>query len=31
MVVIKEPKSFSSDFDWPKNVDKNFKHEINSL
>ena len=28
MVVIKEPKTFSSDFDWPKNADKNFKHEI---
>ena len=28
MVVIKEPKTFYFDFDFPKNVDKNLKHEI---
>ena len=26
MVVVREPKTFDSDFDWPKNVDKNLKH-----
>ena len=28
MVVIKEPKTFYFDFDWPKNVDENLKYEI---
>ena len=28
MVVIGEPKTFYFDFDWPKNVDKNLKHEV---
>ena len=28
MVVIRDPKSFDFDFDWPKNVDENLKYEI---
>ena len=28
MVAIREPKTFYFDFDWPKNVDENLKHEI---
>ena len=28
VVVIKDPKTFNFDFDWPKDVDKNLKHEI---
>ena len=28
MVLIREPKTFYFDFDWPKNVDKNLKLEI---
>ena len=28
MVVIREPKNFYFDFDWPKNADENLKHEI---
>ena len=28
MVVIREPKTFYFDFDLPKNVDENLKHEI---
>ena len=28
MVEITEPKTFYFDFDWPKNVDRNWKHEI---
>ena len=28
MVVIREPKSFYFDFDWPKDVNENLKHEI---
>ena len=27
MVVIREPKTFYFDFDWPKNVDENLKYE----
>ena len=27
MTVIRDPKSFYFDFDWPENVDKNLKHE----
>ena len=26
--VTREPKTFDSDFDWPKDVDENLKHEI---
>ena len=28
MVAIRERKTFYYDFDWPKNVDENLKHEI---
>ena len=28
MVVIRDPKTFCFNFDWPKNVDENLKHEI---
>ena len=28
MIVIREPKTFYFDFDWPKNVNENLKHEI---
>ena len=28
MVVIRESKTFYFDFDWPKNIDDNLKHEI---
>ena len=28
MIVIRDPKAFCSDFDWPKDADENFKHEI---
>ena len=28
MVVITEQKTFYFDFDWPKNINKNLKHEI---
>ena len=27
MVVIREPRTFHFCFDWPKDVDKNLKHE----
>ena len=27
MIVIRDPKSFYFDFDWPENVDKNLKCE----
>ena len=27
-VVIKDPKTFYFYFDWPKDVEKNLKHEI---
>ena len=27
VIVIRDPKSFYFVFDWPKNVDDNFKHE----
>ena len=27
MVVLREPKTFYFDFDWPKNVDENLKHK----
>ena len=28
LVVIRDPKTFSLNFDWPGCVDENFKHEI---
>ena len=28
IVVIREPKTFYFDFDWPKYVDRNLKHAI---
>ena len=28
MVVIKDPKTFYFNFDWPKQVDEKLKHEI---
>ena len=28
MIVIRDPKNFYFDFDWPKDVGKNLKHEI---
>ena len=28
MIVIRDPKTFSFNFDWPKYVDENLKHEI---
>ena len=28
MVVIREPKTFYFDFDFPKDIGKNLKHEI---
>ena len=28
MIVIRDPKTFYFDSDWPKDVDKNLKHEI---
>ena len=28
MIVIRDPKTFYFDFDWPKEVDKNLKYEI---
>ena len=28
MVVIREPKTFYFDFDWPKDVDKNLKQDV---
>ena len=27
-ILIKDPKTFSFNFDWPKDVDENLKHEI---
>ena len=29
MTVIKDPKTFCFNFDWPKDVAENLKHEIN--
>ena len=26
-IVIRDPETFRFDFDWPKHVDENFKHE----
>ena len=28
MIVIRDPKTFCFNFDWPKGVDENLKHEI---
>ena len=28
MIVIKDPKIFCFNFDWPKDVNENLKHEI---
>ena len=28
VVVIRDPKTFCFNFDWPKNVDENLKHEV---
>ena len=28
MIVIRDLKTFYFDFDWPKDVDENLKHEI---
>ena len=27
MIVIRDPKPFCFNFDWPKDVDENLKHE----
>ena len=28
MIVIRDPKTFCFNFGWPKDVEKNLKHEI---
>ena len=28
VIVIRDPKTFYFDFDWPKDIDENLKHEI---
>ena len=28
MIVIRDPKTFYFDFEWPKDVEMNLKHEI---
>ena len=28
MVLMRDPRTFYFDFDWPKEVDENLKHEI---
>ena len=28
MIVIRDPKTFCFDFDWPKDFDENLKHEM---
>ena len=28
IIVIRDPKTFCVNFDWPKDVDENLKHEI---
>ena len=28
MIVIRDPKNFSFNFDWPNNVDDNLNHKI---
>ena len=27
MILIRDPRSFSFNFDWPKDFDENLKHE----
>ena len=31
MILIRIPKNFCFNYDWPKDVDENLKHEIESL
>ena len=31
MIVIRDPKTFYFNFDWPKDVDGNLKHEIENI
>ena len=28
MIAIRDPKTFRFNFDWPKDADQNFNHEI---
>ena len=28
MIVIRDPKTFCFNFDWPKDLDENLKHEV---
>ena len=28
VIVIRDPKTFQFDFDWPKDIDENLKHKI---
>ena len=28
IIVIRDPKTFCFNFDWPKDLDENLKHEI---
>ena len=28
IIIIRDPKTFCFNFDWPKDVDENLKHEI---
>ena len=28
MILIRDPKTFYFDYDWPKDVDENLKHKI---
>ena len=31
MIKIRDPKLFCYNFNWPKNVDENLRHEIESI
>ena len=31
MIMIRDPKLFCYNFNWPKNVDENLRHEIESI
>ena len=31
MIVIRDPKTFCFNFNWPKDVEENLKHELNLL
>ena len=31
MIVIRDRKTFCFNFDWPKNVDENLKHETKNI